>query len=103
MSTDRSDGRAGNPAVIDGTNLDLPKIGIVANGKDLYLIVMATTSSYQVYLCNINTYEEVARQIHKTILDAGREAKRAANGLQVLKGAEADAVVRKAKGRQPGG
>lgn len=102
MSTDRSDGRGGNPAVIDGTNLDLPKLGVVANGKDLYLLVMATTSSYQVYLCNINTYEEVARQIHKTIMEAGREAKRAANGLQVVEGAQANAVVRQAKGRKQG-
>jgi hypothetical protein len=82
--------------------MDIPRVGILASGRDLYMVVQTTTSQYQFYIGNINTYEEVARKVHKGIMDAGREARRAASGLQVVEGAQANAVVREAKGRKPG-
>lgn len=95
MSMAGSDGRDGNPV-----RVDLPQLGVIAQGRDLYLQVQLSTSAYQVYICNIATYEDVARVIHKGIMEAGRDAKRAASGLQVVEGSKADAVVREAKGRK---
>jgi hypothetical protein len=81
------------------TLVEVPQFGVLAAGKDIFLTVMYATMEQRVYLCNITNYEDVARQLHKTIMDAGLQAKRAATGLQVVEGANANAVVRKAKGR----
>lgn len=78
---------------------ELPSYGVAVIGKDLYLTIQYQTAMMQFYLCNVNTYEEIARKLHKGIMDAGIGAKRAANGtpkLVQVKGDQADAVVRKA-------
>lgn len=82
--------------------VEVPQFGVLAAGKDIFLTIMYATMEQRVYLCNITNYEDVARKLHKTIMDAGLQAKRAATGLVAVEGAQANAVVRQAKGRQPG-
>lgn len=84
------------------TLVEVPQFGVLAAGKDIYLTVMYATMEQRIYLCNITNYEDVARKLHKTIMDAGLQAKRAATGLQVVEGAQANAVVRQATRREPG-
>ena len=82
--------------------VEVPQFGVLAAGKDIFLTIMYATMEQRIYLCNITNYEDVARKLHKTIMDAGLQAKRAATGLVAVEGAQANAVVRQAKGRQPG-
>jgi len=78
--------------------VELPQYGVAVVGNDMYLTIGYATMMQQVYLCNVTTYEEVARKLHKGIMDAGVAAKRASNGTKLVevKGDEAGAVVRKA-------
>jgi hypothetical protein len=66
---------------------ELPQWGI-ATGADnnLYLTVGVGMMWFQAFLCEPDKYEETARKIHKGIMDAGREARRAKSGLLVAKG-----------------
>ena len=82
------------------TMVEVPQFGILAADKDIYLTISYATMQQQLYLCNITNYEQVARKIHKAIMDAGVQAKRAASGLQVVQGGDVDAAVRDAKRRQ---
>lgn len=84
------------------TLVEVPQYGVLAAGKDIYLTIMYATMEQRVYLCNITNYEDVARKLHKTIMDAGLQAKRAATGLVAVEGAQADAIVREATGREQG-
>lgn len=100
MSTVDSEGPAGSP---DVPGLELPKYGVLAQGKDLYLTIQYHTSQAMYYLANIGNYEEVARKLHKGLMDAGRDAKREARGtkLHVASGAEVDRVVHESERRKP--
>lgn len=82
--------------------VEVPQFGVLAAGKDIYLTVMYATMEQRIYLCNITNYEDVARKLHKTIMDAGLQAKRAATGLVTVEGAQANAVVRQATRREQG-
>lgn len=82
--------------------VEVPQFGVLAAGKDIFLTIMYATMEQRIYLCNITNYEDVARKLHKTIMDAGLQAKRAATGLVAVEGAQANAVVRQATGRKQG-
>jgi len=96
-----SDGRDGDLTDAERAALNLPQFGIAAQGRDLYLTVQSTTSMYSVYLCNINNYEDVARKLHKAIMDAGVAARRGSRPLHVAGEQEVQDYVRKPQGRKP--
>lgn len=81
---------------------ELPQYGIAVN-KDhqLWLTIQFGAAFHQVYLCEVTDYEDVAREIHKQIMEAGRQARRDKSGL-VVAGGNHDATLRQAQGRKPG-
>jgi hypothetical protein len=87
--------------------VDEPNYAIVINqdsaGKHWLGIHVQTTSMQGVFfLCRADTYEEVAREFHAKIMDAGRQARRADIGLVIVDGDKANAISREAKrGQQP--
>lgn len=79
---------------------ELPQYGVaVTPDYNIWLTINYGTAGMQFYLCGPDNYEEVARKIHKNIMDAGREARRARSGLVVAKGID-DATLREAKRRE---
>ena len=82
---------------------ELPQYGIaVSPDYQIWLTINYGTAAMSFYLCGPDNYEEVARKIHKNIMDAGREARRARSGLVVAKGNH-DATLRQAEGREQRG
>lgn len=56
-----------------------------------------------VFLCRSDNYEQVAREFHKQIMDAGRDMRRAESGLVIasgLNGGDLDAIVQASQGGQ---
>lgn len=82
---------------------ELPRWGVAVSPD--YQIMMTVTfglAQHMFYLCDLDNYEEVARKLHKNIMDAGVAARRAKRGIVVATGDVKD-HVRPAEGRkQPG-
>lgn len=89
----------------EGQMFELPQYSLAvqgdkdAPGLDIYLCVSFGAAQHQFYLCNTNNYEQVAREIHKKIMDAGVQGRRAKSGLVVAKG-PINASIPKAEGRK---
>jgi hypothetical protein len=82
---------------------EMPQIGIaVTPDYSIYLTIGFGLAWQQVYLCTPDNYEEVARKIHKAIMDAGREARRERSGLKVATGSEIHGIGKAQGGKQPG-
>lgn len=80
---------------------EMPQIGIaVTPDYSIYLTIGFGLAWQQVYLCTPDNYEEVARKIHKAIMDSGREARRERSGIKRATGSEIHAFGSKAQGRQ---
>jgi hypothetical protein len=82
---------------------ELPQYGIGVsppeNNPTLWLTIGYGTAQMQFYLCDSTNYEEIARKLHKNIMDAGVAARRAKSGIVVAQG-DVSNHVRPAQGRQ---
>jgi hypothetical protein len=84
---------------------ELPRFGIAVvppeQAPALWLTIEYGTANLMFYLCDTTNYEEVARKLHKNIMDAGVAARRAKSGLVVAQG-DVKLNVRPAQGgKQP--
>jgi len=90
----------------NAVQMDMPEYALSVQpdtlGK-LWMGLVITTSSITqtIFLCRSNNYEETAQKLHKGIMEAGRQMRRAESGLVAVNGAgDIDAVVQIAKGRK---
>lgn len=87
----------------EGRMAELPQYGIAVMPPDkqptLWLTVNFGAAAMQFYLADTDNYQEVARKIHKNIMDAGVAARRAKSGLVVAQG-DVSNHVRPAQGGQ---
>jgi hypothetical protein len=75
----------------EDVQVELPQYAIVSEANSAGQLVMKLQVSFgmaqhEFFLCTSKNYEQVARLIHKNIMDAGLEMKRAESGLIVAKG-----------------
>ena len=94
----------------NGVILEKPQFSIVAQsnpakpGKVMIgLQVAFGMALHQFYLCDTKDYEQIARQFHKQIMEAGVQAKRQESGIVVANGEVGNGLVRKAEGREQRG
>jgi hypothetical protein len=75
----------------NGEFAELPQYAVECEANSqgqivMKLVVMFAMARHEFFLCTSKNYEQVARIIHKNIMDAGLEMKRAESGLVVAKG-----------------
>lgn len=79
---------------------ELPQWGVgVSPDYQIILTVSFGLAQHTFYLCDTDNYEDVARKLHKNIMDAGVAARRAKRGIVVATGDVKD-HVRPAEGRK---
>lgn len=81
---------------------ELPQYGLMVEGQKggdmtIYLTIGFAAAQHRFYLCDTTNYEQVARTLHKQIMDAGVQARRAKSPLIEVKG-DVDAAVPKVQG-----
>lgn len=80
---------------------ELPQYAIgVDDAGNIWLNVGFQLGQHSFFLCNYSNYEEVARKLHKNIMDAGVAAKRQKSGLIVAEGSLPNATLSNGKGRK---